>query len=66
MTTDRSPLPLRVCVWRDRVGSPAVKSGLLVTPVGSAVWCMVFALAILAVLMLDRWITKLEKDERRR
>jgi len=27
---------------------------------------MVFALAILAVLMLERWITKLEKDQRRR
>jgi hypothetical protein len=36
-----------------------------VSPLGGAVWCMVFALVILAVLMLDEHITRRERNQRR-
>ena len=36
----------------------------LVSPVGSAAWCVAFALVILAVLMLDEYLSKLEKNRR--
>jgi hypothetical protein len=47
-----------------RMASGVKKGAVSVTPVSSAIWCMVFALAILAVLMLDHYIARLERNRR--
>jgi hypothetical protein len=36
------------------------------TALGSAAWCLAFALLILAVLMLDEYVTRLENKGPRR
>jgi hypothetical protein len=36
-----------------------------VSSLGGAVWCIVFAVVILAVLMLDEHLTRLERNQRR-
>jgi len=45
---------------------PGQNGACPVSSVGSAVWCLVFALVVLAVLMLDEFIVKLERRQNRR